>query len=719
MACNNCKQNPTVDCGCKSITPKCGSCDKAYGCDKKECNQQSSKNKGCKITVPTSCVKYNGMPLGYSGALAGDDLNKILASFDEIVGIALNNTINTLGEAIAEALENNVGVKNAIQNCIKDYIQDNPDVIGDSVVSFIQDGDKTILTALLNNLSELLQENDSTIENLFGDVLQNFFENNPNGISNLFNLFLEEIQDGNVQVIDVFSEIIEQIFNNNDELLQTFIENLTEILNTNEDVEQAFVELITNLFNENPQLVCDVLSNCSGVIGGVPYSIMLSESVETDVCNKTQNIVITGTAGSTENIEFSKSGNAVVIITDGSSSITLDTNTTGTLTVTFPSNGEIAGTISLADISSSTLSSTDVYYTTSGGNLIKLTTLNCVDFNCVDNVAPVASFNIPSSIIEGQTTTLTDSSTDSDGTIVSWSWSTSDGQSSTSQNANFTWASSGTYTVTLTVTDNVGVSSSVTNTVTVVQGTNPSPQPSTVFTNNQTATSEIYNLSDSTHDIKRVTSTVVNLPATDVGTRKLQIKSSLSTTWNDVDTNSPTQGSTLYTFSTLSTLFAATTGSSFSNGRTYNVRTCADDGVNPIVYSTQVAIEIINIPVQPYTITATAPQEGSCASCRSLEVTNATGANITVEFIKTGAANYGTMTEFIEFDSDCWLTGDIVPSSNTPIVLADQTTQRYTYGIINSVTTGTTEIVAVVRDSGGAVLQSYNIERISNGIGPC
>jgi len=49
---------------------------------------------------------------------------------------------------------------------------------------------------------------------------------------------------------------------------------------------------------------------------------------------------------------------------------------------------------------------------------------------------------------------FTDTSTDSDGSVVSWSWNFGDGATSTSQNPSHTYASAGTYTVSLTVTDN-------------------------------------------------------------------------------------------------------------------------------------------------------------------------------------------------------------------------------------------------------------------------
>jgi PKD repeat protein len=80
------------------------------------------------------------------------------------------------------------------------------------------------------------------------------------------------------------------------------------------------------------------------------------------------------------------------------------------------------------------------------------------------NLAPTASFtwDCPST-----TCNFTDTSTDDDGTIVSWSWDFGDGQTSTSPNPSVNFVNDTNYTVTLTVTDNGGASDSVTQTVTV------------------------------------------------------------------------------------------------------------------------------------------------------------------------------------------------------------------------------------------------------------
>ncbi len=83
------------------------------------------------------------------------------------------------------------------------------------------------------------------------------------------------------------------------------------------------------------------------------------------------------------------------------------------------------------------------------------------------NVAPVANFSFTTS---GLTATFSDSSTDSDGSIVSRSWNFGDGSTSTATNPSKTYASAGTYSVSLTVTDNGGATHSKTSSVTVSSG---------------------------------------------------------------------------------------------------------------------------------------------------------------------------------------------------------------------------------------------------------
>jgi PKD repeat protein len=81
---------------------------------------------------------------------------------------------------------------------------------------------------------------------------------------------------------------------------------------------------------------------------------------------------------------------------------------------------------------------------------------------------------------------LTDTSTDSDGTIVSWSWNFGDGNNSTAQNPSHSYAASGTYTVDLTVTDDDGASDSASAPVTVTGTPPPNQAPTADFTHSCT-----------------------------------------------------------------------------------------------------------------------------------------------------------------------------------------------------------------------------------------
>jgi len=79
--------------------------------------------------------------------------------------------------------------------------------------------------------------------------------------------------------------------------------------------------------------------------------------------------------------------------------------------------------------------------------------------------APKASFAVISN--EPVKANFTNTSTDSDGTIISYAWDLGDGNSSTDENVNHTYATGGTYSVSLMVTDSDGQIDMVTRLVVV------------------------------------------------------------------------------------------------------------------------------------------------------------------------------------------------------------------------------------------------------------
>ncbi|MCF7985167.1 MAG: cadherin-like domain-containing protein, partial [Thiohalocapsa sp.] len=80
------------------------------------------------------------------------------------------------------------------------------------------------------------------------------------------------------------------------------------------------------------------------------------------------------------------------------------------------------------------------------------------------NLAPTAAFSVACS---GLTCSFTDSSTDLDGSVVSWEWTFGDEGSSSQTNPTHTFSSSGDFDVLLTVTDDDGAVSSLSQTLSV------------------------------------------------------------------------------------------------------------------------------------------------------------------------------------------------------------------------------------------------------------
>ena len=155
-------------------------------------------------------------------------------------------------------------------------------------------------------------------------------------------------------------------------------------------------------------------------------------------------------------------------------------HTTSNLTATFTDTSSDAdGTVAsrlwnFGDGTTSTATNPTKTYLANGTYSVMLTvTDNAGTANSVSkavtvaapNVAPTANF---SSMTNGLTATFTDSSSDSDGSIVSRAWNFGDGTTSTMTNPSKTYAAAGTYTVSLTVTDNGGATNTKTASVTAV-----------------------------------------------------------------------------------------------------------------------------------------------------------------------------------------------------------------------------------------------------------
>ncbi len=168
------------------------------------------------------------------------------------------------------------------------------------------------------------------------------------------------------------------------------------------------------------------------------------------------------------------------------------TFTTSDLTANFTDTStDLDGTIvawswNFGDGTTSTLQNPSHTYTIAGTYAVSLevtdngyttnsTSQNVTVTSNLPNQAPTADFTYTTN---GLTVSLTDTSSDSDGTIVAWGWNFGDGTTSTAQNPSHTYAADGTYTVSLVVTDN---DSATSNTATMnVTVTTPVSQSVTV-----------------------------------------------------------------------------------------------------------------------------------------------------------------------------------------------------------------------------------------------
>jgi subtilisin len=202
---------------------------------------------------------------------------------------------------------------------------------------------------------------------------------------------------------------------------------------------------------------------------------------------------------------FSNWGSAIDIAAPGVcilSTFPLEQGEYGTISGTSMASPHAAGALALLASQNNPNNATDVYslynqlknagnynWIDDSGDGIKeplLDVSNTTIFNPVlipgegggGNLPPTADFTYTTSDLMAS---FTDTSTDSDGSIVSWSWSFGDGGSSTVQNPTHTYAASGTYTVSLTVTDNEGATGSTSKNVTVSDSTENQP-PTADFT---------------------------------------------------------------------------------------------------------------------------------------------------------------------------------------------------------------------------------------------
>lgn len=117
------------------------------------------------------------------------------------------------------------------------------------------------------------------------------------------------------------------------------------------------------------------------------------------------------------------------------------------------------------------------------------------------NSPPTAGFTyLPSNPTTSDTISFTDTSTDSDGTIVSWSWDFGDSSTSTLQNPTHQYTTAATYTVTLTVTDDDGATDSTSQNIAVTETPNSPPTASFTYLPASPTTDSTVSFTDTSTD---------------------------------------------------------------------------------------------------------------------------------------------------------------------------------------------------------------------------
>lgn len=163
---------------------------------------------------------------------------------------------------------------------------------------------------------------------------------------------------------------------------------------------------------------------------------------------------------------YSNFGSPVDFIEPGSYVYSTYLDGYATLSGTSMASPHMAGILLLGDVASDGVVSTPrirgKFYEYPVGVVGEVTT---------PNIAPTASFTYSATDLA---VNFSDTSTDSDGNVVSWDWNFGDGSTSTAQNPGHTYAADGTYTVTLTITDDDGATDTASQDVTVSGSTSNS-----------------------------------------------------------------------------------------------------------------------------------------------------------------------------------------------------------------------------------------------------